>query len=175
MGPDDVDFDCGHGLRRHPRHRRLRVGGIEIAIGKLAVYIAAAGIHPRRIIPVVLDVGTDNLALLNDDMYLGNRHARIRNDRYDELIEAYVTAVTTLFPNAMLHWEDFSTGNARRSLTEYADACCTFNDDNQGTAAVVLAAAFGAVRAVGTRMRDQRVVIHAPAPPESGSRTPCEK
>jgi malate dehydrogenase (oxaloacetate-decarboxylating) len=136
------------------------VGGIDIAIGKLAVYTAAAGIHPRRVIPVVLDVGTDNLALLNDEMYLGNRHARVRDQRYDDLIEAYVTAATKLFPHAMLHWEDLGTSNARRILEKYADRCCTFNDDMQGTAAVVLAAVFAAVGATGGRLRDQRVVVH---------------
>src|SRR6266568_1359423 len=136
------------------------VGGIEIAIGKLAVYTAAAGIHPRRVIPVVFDVGTDNLRLLNDEMYLGNRHARIRDQRYDDLIDAYVTAATKLFPHAMLHWEDFGAGNARRILTKYADQCCTFNDDMQGTAAVVLAAALAALRVTGGRLRDQRIVIH---------------
>jgi malate dehydrogenase (oxaloacetate-decarboxylating) len=136
------------------------VGGIDIAIGKLAVYSAAAGIHPHRVIPVVLDMGTDNLRLLHDEMYLGNRHARVRDQRYDDLIDAYVNAATKLFPNAMLHWEDFGVTNARRILNKYADQVATFNDDMQGTAAVVLAAALAAVRAAGTRMRDQRVVIH---------------
>jgi malate dehydrogenase (oxaloacetate-decarboxylating) len=136
------------------------VGGIEISVGKLAVYTAAAGIHPSRVLPVVLDMGTDNLTLLNDEMYLGERHARVRDERYDQLIDAYVTAVQKLFPNAMLHWEDFGATNARRILDRYADQICTFNDDMQGTAAVVLAAAFSAVRAAGSRMRDQRVVIH---------------
>jgi malate dehydrogenase (oxaloacetate-decarboxylating) len=136
------------------------VGGIEISVGKLAVYTAAAGIHPNRVLPVVLDVGTDNLSLLNDEMYLGERHARVRDERYDQLIDAYVTACQKLFPNAMLHWEDFGASNARRILDRYATQVCTFNDDMQGTAAVVLAAAFSAVRAAGSRMRDQRVVIH---------------
>jgi malate dehydrogenase (oxaloacetate-decarboxylating) len=136
------------------------VGGIDISIGKLAVYIAAAGLHPRRVIPVVLDMGTDNLALLNDEMYIGNRHARVRDQRYDDLIDAYVTAATKLFPHAMLHWEDFGASNARRILNKYTDRACTFNDDMQGTAAVVMAAAFAAVNAAGGRMRDQRVVIH---------------
>ena len=136
------------------------VGGIEISVGKLAVYTAAAGIHPSRVLPVVLDMGTDNLSLLNDEMYLGERHARVRDERYDHLIDAYVTASQKLFPNAMLHWEDFGASNARRILNRYADQVCTFNDDMQGTAAVVLAAAFSAVRAAGSRMRDQRVVIH---------------
>jgi malate dehydrogenase (oxaloacetate-decarboxylating) len=136
------------------------VGGIAIAVGKLAVYTAAAGLHPRRVIPVVLDTGTDNPALLTQEMYLGSRHPRVRDERYDELIDTYVSVATRLFPQAMLHWEDFGTANARRILMKYADTCCTFNDDMQGTAAVVLAAALCAVRAAGTRMRDQRVVIH---------------
>ncbi len=136
------------------------VGGIDIAIGKLAVYTAAAGLHPRRVIPVVLDMGTDNLRLLNDEMYIGNRHARVRDQRYDDLIDAYVTAATKLFPQAMLHWEDFGASNARRILNKYASRVCTFNDDMQGTAAVVLAAAVAGVKAAGARMRDQRVVIH---------------
>ena len=97
------------------------VGGIEISIGKLAVYTAAAGIHPSRVLPVVLDMGTDNLNLLNDEMYLGERHARVRDERYDQLIDAYVTACQKLFPNAMLHWEDFGASNARRILNRYAD------------------------------------------------------
>jgi malate dehydrogenase (oxaloacetate-decarboxylating) len=101
------------------------VGGIDISTGKLDVYIAAAGLHPRRVIPVVLDMGTDNLALLNDEMYIGNRHARVRDQRYDDLIDAYVRAATRLFPHAMLHWEDFGANNARRILNKYADQVCT--------------------------------------------------
>ncbi len=138
------------------------VGGIEIAIGKLTVYIAAAGIHPRRVIPVVLDVGTDNQALLTDPMYLGNRHARVRGQRYDDFIDAYVETAHRMFPNALLHWEDFGVDNARRILDRYAADICTFNDDMQGTAAVALAAAVAGVRAAGSRMRDQRIVIHGP-------------
>src|SRR5688572_1608352 len=138
------------------------IGGIEIAIGKLTVYIAAAGIHPRRVIPVVLDAGTDNQALLTDPMYLGNRHARVRGKQYDEFIDAYVRAAHRMFPHAMLHWEDFGVDNARRILDRYADEVCTFNDDMQGTAAVALAAAAAGVRAAGSRMRDQRVVVLGP-------------
>src|SRR5437763_13482391 len=93
-------------------------------------------------------------------MYLGNRHPRVRGKRYDDLIDAYVITATRMFPGAMLHWEDLGTDNARRILTRYAPVCCTFNDDMQGTAAVVLAAAFSAAAAAGTRMRDQTVVIH---------------
>ena len=160
MGAEDVDLLVATDSEGILGIGDQGVGGIDIAIGKLAVYTAAAGIHPRRVIPVVLDMGTDNLALLNDEMYLGVRHARVRDQRYDNLVDAYVTAATKLFPHAMLHWEDFAAGNARRILNQYANRVCTFNDDMQGTSAVVLAAAFAAVRAAGTRMRDQKVVIH---------------
>jgi len=136
------------------------IGGIDIAIGKLTLYTAAAGIDPHRVIPVVLDVGTDNLGLLNDEAYLGNRHARVRGQSYDDLVDAFVGATTKLFPNALLHWEDLGAGNARRILSRYADRLRTFNDDMQGTAAVVLAAARSAAKATGTRLRDQRVVIY---------------
>jgi malate dehydrogenase (oxaloacetate-decarboxylating) len=160
LGPDDVDLIVATDAEGILGIGDWGVGGIQIAIGKLAVYIAAAGLHPRRVIPVVLDCGTDNAALLDDEMYLGNRHPRVRGEAYDELIDTYVTSATRLFPRAMLHWEDLGTNNARRVLERYAPVCCTFNDDMQGTAAVVLAAAFTAVRAAGTRMRDQTVVIH---------------
>jgi malate dehydrogenase (oxaloacetate-decarboxylating) len=160
MGAEDVDLLVATDSEGILGIGDQGIGGIEISIGKLAVYTAAAGIHPHRVIPVVLDVGTDNLKLLNDEMYLGARHARVRGQRYDDLIDAYVTTVTNLYPNAMLHWEDFGASNARRILNKYADHVCTFNDDMQGTAAVVLAAAFAAVRVAATLMRDQRVVIH---------------
>ena len=160
LGPDDVDLLVATDSEGILGIGDQGVGGIEIAIGKLAVYTAAAGIHPHRVVPVVLDVGTDNLRLLNDDMYLGMRHPRVRNQRYDDLIESYITSVSKLFPGAMLHWEDFGASNARRILNKYADQVCTFNDDMQGTGAVVLAAVSSAVRAVGSRMIDQRIVIH---------------
>ena len=160
LGPEDVDLIVATDSEGILGIGDWGVGGIAIATGKLAVYVAAAGLHPRRVIPVVLDVGTDNPALLGEDMYLGIRHPRVRGERYDELIDTYVTAAARLFPNALLHWEDFGAGNAHRILTKYAGTCLTFNDDIQGTAAVVLAAALGAARAAGTRLRDQRVVIH---------------
>ena len=160
LGPADVDLIVATDSEGILGIGDQGVGGIEIAIGKLAVYTAAAGIHPHRVIPVVLDTGTDNLTLLNDAMYLGTRHPRIRGQRYDEFIDAYVGAATRLYPHAMLHWEDFGAANARRILNTYAEAICTFNDDIQGTGAVVLAAVLSAVRAAGTRMRDQRIVIH---------------
>jgi malate dehydrogenase (oxaloacetate-decarboxylating) len=135
------------------------VGGIDIAVGKLAVYTAAAGIDPARVIPVALDVGTNNEELLNDPDYVGNRHPRVRGQRYDDFIDAYVNAATTLFPKALLHWEDFGPSNARRILDRYRGRVCTFNDDMQGTGAIALAAALSAVRVARSRMRDQRIVI----------------
>ena len=135
------------------------VGGIEVSIGKLAIYTAAGGIDPTRVIPVMLDVGTNRENLLDDPTYIGNRHARIRGERYDAFIDSYVKAVTKLFPNALLQWEDFAPGNGRRILDKYRDRICTFNDDIQGTGAITLAAAISAVRACGTPLRNQRVVI----------------
>jgi malate dehydrogenase (oxaloacetate-decarboxylating) len=135
------------------------VGGIEVSIGKLAIYTAAGGIDPTRVIPVMLDVGTNRESLLDDPMYIGNRHARIRGERYDGFIDAYVKAATKLFPNALLQWEDFAPGNGRRILEKYRDHICTFNDDMQGTGAITLAAAISAVRVCGTPLRNQRVVI----------------
>ncbi len=136
------------------------VGGVAITVGKLSVYIAAAGIHPTRVLPVVLDTGTDNLDLLNDPAYLGVQHARVRGERYDQFIESFVQAVQKLFPNAMLHWEDFAASNATRILNHYKDQICTFNDDIQGTAAVVVAAILSAVRKSRTKLADQRIVVH---------------
>ena len=118
LGPEDVDLLVATDSEGILGIGDQGVGGIEIAIGKLAVYIAAAGIHPARCLPVVLDVGTDNPALLDDDLYLGARHARVRDGRYDDLLDAYVTAASSLFPNAMLHWEDFGASNARRVLEQ---------------------------------------------------------
>jgi malate dehydrogenase (oxaloacetate-decarboxylating) len=135
------------------------VGGIEVSIGKLAIYTAAGGIDPSRVIPVMLDVGTNRKDLLEDPTYIGNRHARIRGERYDDFIDAYIKTVTTLYPNALLQWEDFAPGNGRRILEKYRDRICTFNDDMQGTGAITLAAAISAVRVCGTPLRNQRVVI----------------
>ena len=111
------------------------VGGIQISVGKLAVYTAAAGIDPRRVIPVSLDVGTNNEGLLNDPLYLGNRHARVRGDAYDAFIERYLQMASSRFPDALLHFEDFGAGNARRILLSYRDKYRIFNDDMQGTGA----------------------------------------
>jgi malate dehydrogenase (oxaloacetate-decarboxylating) len=133
--------------------------GMGISIGKLAVYTAAAGIDPDRVIPVMLDVGTDRESLLNDPLYVGNRHSRVRGERYDELIKAYVEIASRLFPNALLHFEDFGPSNARRILNEYRGQARIFNDDMQGTGAITVAAILAGMRVAGTRPREQRVVI----------------
>jgi malate dehydrogenase (oxaloacetate-decarboxylating) len=158
-GPGDVDLILATDAEQVLGIGDWGVGGIEVSIGKLAIYTAAGGIDPTRAIPVMLDVGTNRESLLNDPMYIGNRHARVRGERYDAFIDAYVRAATKLFPNALLQWEDFAPGNGRRILEKYRDRICIFNDDMQGTGAITLAAAISAVRVCGTPLRSQRVVI----------------
>ena len=135
------------------------VGGIHIAVGKLAVYTAAGGINPNRALAVMLDVGTDRQSLLDDPLYIGNRHPRVPAADYDRFMDAFVDAVTRLFPGALLHWEDIGVSNARRLLERYRHRLLTFNDDIQGTGAVNLAAVLAAVRAAGTALTEHRVVI----------------
>ena len=135
------------------------VGGADICVGKLAVYTAAAGIDPTRAIPVMLDVGTDRQSLLDDPLYLGGRHPRARGERYRQFIDKFITTTLRVYPDALLHWEDLAAGNARWILAEYGDRICTFNDDIQGTAGVVLAAVLSAIKVAGGGLRDQRIVI----------------
>ncbi|MFB5570863.1 oxaloacetate-decarboxylating malate dehydrogenase [Bacillus paranthracis] len=135
------------------------VGGINIAIGKLAVYTAAVGIDPSRVLPVILDVGTNREELLDNPFYIGNRHPRITGEAYDEFIDTFVQAVNKQFPKALLHWEDFSSRNARKILDKYRHDICTFNDDIQGTGAVSLAAVLSAVKASGVPLSEHRVVV----------------
>jgi malate dehydrogenase (oxaloacetate-decarboxylating) len=136
------------------------VGGMRIAVGKLAVYTAAGGIAPNRSVAIMLDVGTDRQSLLDDPLYMGNRHPRVPAEEYDSFLDAFVETATRLFPNAMLHWEDIGLANARRLLDRYRDRLLTFNDDIQGTGAVNLAAVLAAVRATGTSLADHRIVIY---------------
>ncbi len=157
--PGDIDLILATDAEQIQGIGDWGVGGIEVSIGKLAIHTAAGGIDPTRVIPVMLDVGTNRESLLSDPMYIGNRHARIRGEQFDAFIDAYVKAATRLFPKALLQWEDFAPGNGRRILEKYRDQICTFNDDMQGTGVITLAAAISAVRVCGTPLRNQRVVI----------------
>jgi len=159
LGAEDVDLIVATDAQEILGIGDWGANGMDISIGKLAVYTAAAGIHPERVIPVMLDVGTDRESLLNDPLYVGNRHSRTRGKRYDAFIAAYEECASRLFPNALLHFEDFGPSNARRILNEYREKVCLFNDDVQGTGAITLSAALAGMRIAGSRPREQRVVI----------------
>ena len=137
----------------------LGVGGMGIPIGKLSLYTLCAGIHPATTLPILLDVGTDNQELLNDPLYLGWQHKRIRGQEYDDFIEAFVSGVKRVFPDVLLQWEDFAKDNAGRLLDRYHDQLCTFNDDIQGTGAVTLAGLLAAVSVAGSKISQQTIVI----------------
>ncbi|MEU9384746.1 NAD-dependent malic enzyme, partial [Streptomyces sp. NPDC048279] len=159
LGPDDVDLIVATDGEAILGIGDWGVGGIDISVGKLAVYTAAAGIDPNRTLAVMLDVGTNRQELLESPLYLGNRHPRVDRETYDAFIDAYVTTARRLFPDALLHWEDFGAANARRILERYRPNEFTFNDDVQGTGAVNLAAVLSGVRASGIALRDHRAVI----------------
>lgn len=134
------------------------VNGVDIAIGKLMVYTAAAGINPAQVLPVSLDAGTNNQELLNDPLYLGNRHKRVEGETYYQFVDQFVSAATELFPELLLHWEDFGRGNAATILEKYEDQITTFNDDIQGTGIVVLAGVLGGLNISGEALKDQTIL-----------------
>jgi len=134
-------------------------GGMGIPIGKMALYTALGGVPPHHCLPVLLDVGTDNQALLDNPIYIGWQHHRVRAAEYDAFIEAFVSAVQRRWPNILLQWEDFAGENALRLLDRYRDRLCTFNDDIQGTAAVTTATLLAAVNATGVPLKDQRIAM----------------
>jgi len=137
-------------------------GGMGIPIGKLSLYTGCGGIHPLRTLPILLDTGTDNEELRADPLYVGWRHERVRGDAYNAFVDAVVQAIRRRWPHVLLQWEDFANANASPLLLRYQDQLCTFNDDIQGTAAVVLGTMLAAIAVSGEKLENQRVVVVGP-------------
>lgn len=137
----------------------LGSGGMAISIGKLSLYTLFGGIHPSRVLPVMIDVGTNNEELLEDSLYLGWRHTRLEGEKYEQCIDAFVKAIKKHYPRVLLQWEDFGKNNARHLLEKYRDQICSFNDDIQGTASVLLAALLSALKTLDQPLKKQRIVV----------------
>jgi malate dehydrogenase (oxaloacetate-decarboxylating)(NADP+) len=137
----------------------LGANGMGISIGKLALYVACAGIQPNQCLPVMIDVGTNNQELLNDPLYLGLRHKRVQGDEYDSLVDEFVQSVQTAYPKALIQFEDFLTPNAYRLLNKYRKQVLCFNDDIQGTAGVALAGVYASTRISGVAFKDLRIMF----------------
>ena len=135
------------------------VQGVDISIGKLAVYTVASGVNPRDVLPVVIDDGTNNEKLLNDPAYVGMRHERIRGKKYDDFIDQFVKTCTKMFPGVLIHWEDFGRGNARRILEKYREKICTFNDDIQGTGVMMVSAMNAVAEVTKIPVKDHRILV----------------
>jgi malate dehydrogenase (oxaloacetate-decarboxylating) len=157
--PDDIEVIVVTDGERILGLGDLGVGGMGIPVGKLSLYTLCAGIHPRKTLPVLLDVGTNNPELIQDPLYLGWRHPRLEVEEYDRFIDLFVNAVKDRWPRAILQWEDFSKNNAWRLLERYRGHLTTFNDDIQGTAAVTVAGLLRAVRISGRPLKTERVII----------------
>ncbi|WP_328458161.1 NAD-dependent malic enzyme [Amycolatopsis sp. NBC_00438] len=168
LGAEDVDLIVCSDAEEILGIGDWGVNGVDISLGKLAVYVAAAGIHPGRVIAVNLDCGTNNTALLNDPTYLGNRHSRVAGERYDQFVDDYVKHAAELFPKAILHFEDFGPENARRILDEYRDEYRIFNDDMQGTGAIVVASVLSGMKVTHQGFADQRLVVFGAGTAGSG-------